>query len=76
MFQAGVSHIYSRSDEIRDITMRLQGEDEMYETFARVYDTFMDEVPYDAWADCLIREMRKTGSKTAWYLILAAEPGR
>ena len=27
----------------------------MYETFARVYDTFMDEVPYDAVARCLVR---------------------
>ena len=23
----------------------------MYESFARVYDTFMDNVPYDTWTD-------------------------
>ena len=76
MFQACVSHIHSRSDEIRDITMRLQGEDEMYETFARVYDTFMDEVPYDAWADCLIREMRKDGIEDGLVLDLGCGTGQ
>lgn len=48
----------------------------MYETFARVYDTFMDEVPYDAWTDCLIREMRKDGIEDGLVLDLGCGTGQ
>ena len=33
----------------------------MYENFARVYDTFMDNVPYDAWAGYVIQKLKKEG---------------
>ena len=42
----------------------------MYETFAHVYDTFMDEVPYDDWAAFLIREMKKAGIRQEPLLLL------
>lgn len=43
---------------------------EAYTSFAEVYDTFMDNVPYEEWADYLedrlkrIRSKRRTGSGT------------
>lgn len=48
----------------------------MYETFARVYDTFMDEVPYDDWTDCLIREMKKNGIRDGLVLDLGCGTGQ
>ena len=33
----------------------------MYESFARVYDTFMDNVPYDQWARDFIHIMKNHG---------------
>ncbi len=43
---------------------------EAYTSFAEVYDTFMDNVPYEEWADLSgrqikrIRSKRRTGSGT------------
>lgn len=34
---------------------------EAYSDFASVYDTFMDETPYEAWADFLEEQMKKAG---------------
>ena len=48
----------------------------MYETFAHVYDTFMDEVPYDDWAAFLIREMKKDGIKDGLVLDLGCGTGQ
>ena len=48
----------------------------MYETFARVYDTFMDEIPYDDWAGFLIREMRKDGIRDGLVLDLGCGTGQ
>ena len=48
----------------------------MYETFARVYDTFMDEVPYDEWAACLIRELRRDGIRDGLVLDLGCGTGQ
>jgi hypothetical protein len=33
----------------------------MYESFAQVYDTFMDNVPYDEWAGCIIEKLKEVG---------------
>ncbi len=48
----------------------------MYETFARVYDTFMDEVPYDAWAGWLIRRMKQDGIEDGLVLDLGCGTGQ
>ena len=48
----------------------------MYESFAQVYDTFMDEVPYDAWADCLIRRMQQDGIRDGLVLDLGCGTGQ
>ena len=47
----------------------------MYESFAQVYDTFMDEVPYDEWADCLIRRMQQDGIRDGLVLDLGCGTG-
>ncbi len=48
----------------------------MYETFARVYDTFMDEVPYDEWARYLIAELKKNGIEDGLVLDLGCGTGQ
>ena len=48
----------------------------MYESFARVYDTFMDEVPYDAWAEYLIRMLREDGISEGLVLDLGCGTGQ
>ena len=48
----------------------------MYESFARVYDTFMDEVPYDVWADCLIRDLKREGIRDGLVLDLGCGTGQ
>ena len=48
----------------------------MYETFARVYDTFMDEVPYDAWAGYLVRELKAHGIGDGLVLDLGCGTGQ
>ena len=32
-----------------------------YTSFAEVYDTFMDNVPYGEWADYLVRKLKEYG---------------
>ena len=49
---------------------------EMYESFARVYDTFMDNVPYDEWADYLIRKLREKGIGDGLVLDLGCGTGQ
>ena len=34
---------------------------EMYEDFAQVYDRFMDETPYEAWADFVEKKLKEAG---------------
>lgn len=48
----------------------------MYENFARVYDTFMDNVPYDAWAGYLIRKLKKEGIADGLVLDLGCGTGQ
>ena len=48
----------------------------MYETFARVYDTFMDEVPYDLWAEHLILALRQNGIEDGLILDLGCGTGQ
>ena len=36
---------------------------ESYTGFARVYDRFMDDVPYDEWAHFLVSLLKKYGSR-------------
>lgn len=48
----------------------------MYENFARVYDTFMDNVPYDAWAADLIRRLKKEGIGDGLVLDLGCGTGQ
>ena len=51
-------------------------EQEMYESFARVYDTFMDDVPYDEWAGCLIRLLEEDGIHDGLVLDLGCGSGQ
>ena len=48
---------------------------EAYTGFAQVYDTFMDNVPYEEWADYYKEILREHGSWTGSFSILDAEPG-
>ena len=32
-----------------------------YESFAAVYDIFMDEVDYDGWSACIVRKLQENG---------------
>ncbi len=48
----------------------------MYENFARVYDTFMDEVPYDEWARYLTGELKKHGIENGLVLDLGCGTGQ
>lgn len=46
-----------------------------YESFAQVYDTFMDNVPYKQWAEYLVRILRKNGIDTGLVLDLGCGTG-
>ena len=48
----------------------------MYESFARVYDTFMDNVPYDEWADYVIRRLKEDGIEDGLVLDLGCGTGQ
>ena len=50
---------------------------EAYTDFAQVYDTFMDNAPYDRWADFLAETSEtRTASGTGWCWTSAAARGR
>ena len=48
----------------------------MYESFAQVYDTFMDNVPYEKWADFLIKYLKKHGISQGLVLDLGCGTGK
>ena len=47
----------------------------MYESFAQVYDAFMDDAPYEEWSSRLIRMMRERGIKDGLVLDLGCGTG-
>ncbi len=47
----------------------------MYESFAAVYDTFMDNVPYEEWSGYLIRLLRREGIGDGLVLELGCGTG-
>ena len=47
----------------------------MYESFARVYDTFMDDVPYEEWGRCLTRLLKEQGIGDGLVLDLGCGTG-
>ncbi len=47
----------------------------MYESFAEVYDLFMDDVPYAVWADYLIGRLREQGVTDGLILDLGCGTG-
>lgn len=49
---------------------------EAYTGFAQVYDMFMDNVPYEAWCDYIIRELKRENIKDGLVLDLACGTGR
>lgn len=46
-----------------------------YETFARVYDNFMDNIPYDEWADYVISLLQEDGIEEGLLLDLGCGTG-
>lgn len=48
----------------------------MYETFARVYDELMDNVPYEEWGTYLIRKLREDGIQDGLVLDLGCGTGK
>ena len=55
---------------------RQAGDADMYENFARVYDTFMDNVPYNEWARYLIRKLKENGVEDGLVLDLGCGTGQ
>lgn len=49
---------------------------EAYTSFAQVYDMFMDDVPYDAWADYLCRYLQKNNIADGLVLDLGCGTGK
>ncbi|MDO5145791.1 MAG: class I SAM-dependent methyltransferase [Eubacteriales bacterium] len=49
---------------------------ENYENFAGVYDALMDNVPYEAWADCLQSHLARHGIKDGLMLELGCGTGK
>ena len=47
----------------------------MYESFARVYDTFMDNVPYEEWSRYLMELLSRYGVKEGLVLELGCGTG-
>ncbi len=50
--------------------------DGMYESFAQVYDMFMDNVPYEAWKEYILRELKKENIESGLILDLGCGTGR
>ena len=48
---------------------------EAYTSFAAVYDTFMDNIPYKAWSTYLIRLLKKHGIEDGLVLELGCGTG-
>ena len=48
---------------------------EMYEDFAQVYDRFMDETPYEAWADFVEKKLKEAGIEDGLVLDLGCGTG-
>lgn len=48
---------------------------EAYTSFAEVYDTFMDNVPYEVWADYLVKKMQESGIRNGLVLDLGCGTG-
>lgn len=48
---------------------------EMYEDFAQVYDRFMDETPYEAWADFVEQKLKEAGIGSGLVLDLGCGTG-
>ena len=48
---------------------------EAYTSFAEVYDTFMDNVPYEEWADYLEDRLKEYGVKDGLVLELGCGDG-
>ena len=48
----------------------------MYESFAQVYDTFMDNVPYDEWAGYIIEKLKEDGIEDGLVLDLGCGTGQ
>lgn len=40
---------------------------EAYTSFAEVYDTFMDNVPYEEWAEYLAELLQEYDIEDGWY---------
>ena len=47
--------------------------DGMYESFAQVYDMFMDNVPYEAWKEYILRELKKENIESGTVVKLKIE---
>ncbi len=49
---------------------------EAYTGFAEVYDTFMDNVPYEEWAEYVVGLLKKYGIEDGLVLDLGCGTGR
>ena len=54
---------------------RIESNMESYTSFAEVYDQFMDNVPYEAWADFLQEILQKEGIRDGLVLDLGCGTG-
>lgn len=53
----------------------MEQNEEMYESFARVYEMFMDNVPYDSWCAYIIEELKKEKIEDGLVLDLGCGTG-
>ena len=49
---------------------------EAYTSFARVYDMFMDNVPYEVWSRYIVEKLRANGIDSGYVVDLGCGTGK
>lgn len=68
---ASCSHVSSRGSVTRNEVIM-----EAYTSFARVYDMFMDNVPYEKWSRYIVEKLRANGIDSGYVVDLGCGTGK
>ena len=68
---ASCSHVSSRGSVTRNEVIM-----EAYTSFARVYDMFMDNVPYEVWSRYIVEKLRANGIDSGYVVDLGCGTGK